>query len=88
MSSHGVFNVIGFGITTTALIAMFGKFITKYWFQYMVALLVLLQVAMFASGSKKTQEQESAPVGKTRERSQEDGASTTNPPGASPKKTK
>lgn len=57
-----IFSVIGFGLTTTALLITFAKYFTKDWFGYFMFGLVLFEVCMFTLTKGKTVEPERPPT--------------------------
>lgn len=57
-----VFSVIGFGLTSTALLITFGNYFTKDWFAYFMFGLVLFEVLMFSLTKGKTIEPEKPPT--------------------------
>lgn len=75
-----IFSVIGFGLTSTALLITFAKYFTKDWFGYFMFGLVLFEVCMFTLTKGKTVEPERPPT-----RSEK---STTNRPAAPPESPK
>ena len=45
---------IGFGIVTVALLATFAKYFTKLWFIWVIGVLIIFEIGMFANaGSQK-----------------------------------
>lgn len=57
-----VFGVIGFGLTSTALLITFAKYFTKDWFGYFMFGLVLFEVCMFTLTKGKRVEPERPPT--------------------------
>ena len=63
-----VFSVIGFGLTSTALLVTFAKYFTSYWFGYFMVGLVLFEISMFTLTKGKTVEIE-RPLTRTEKKS-------------------
>lgn len=71
-----VFGVIGFGLTTTALLVTFARFFTRNWFPYFMIGLVVFEIGMFTLTKCKTIEPE-RPLVRTEK---SDGGSNRAPP--------
>lgn len=56
-----VFEVIGFGIATTAFLITFARYFTRNWFPYFMAGLIVFEVGMFSLTKGKRIEPERAP---------------------------
>jgi len=76
-----VFGVIGFGLTSTALLITFAKYFTKDWFGYFMFGLVLFEICMFTLTKGKRVEPERPPT-----RTEKSTSNRPLPP-ASPNKT-
>lgn len=76
-----VFGVIGFGLTSTALLITFAKYFTKDWFGYFMFGLVLFEICMFTLTKGKRVEPERPPT-----RTEKTTSNRPSPP-ASPNKT-
>lgn len=70
-----VFEVIGFGITTTALLITFARYFASNWFPYFMVGLVAFEVGMFTMTKGKIIEPERAP-----KRSEKSDGNNRDPP--------
>ncbi|PFX30862.1 Tropomyosin alpha-1 chain [Stylophora pistillata] len=75
-----VFGVIGFGLTSTALLITFGKYFAKDWFGYFMFGLILFEVLMFTLTKGKTIAPERPPT-----RTEKTSSNRPASPPASPK---
>ena len=75
-----IFGVLGFGLTTTALLITFAKYFVRNWFPYFMVSLVLFEIGMFSMTKGKTIQPERPP---TRSEKSEEGRTNRAPP-ASP----
>ena len=57
-----VFGVMAFGLTSTALLVTFAKYLTKYWFAYFMTGVVVFEIAMFLLTKGRKMETERAPT--------------------------